>query len=164
MRAEINRHQRTRKSWDLSRNTKSTHHKACFSNLAITQQTDLQGHQIWIRLIPTTRHGGFIESQTRLYCLRRRTRTPARQAPVLACLSRWTDNNPIPYESKELPDKRNPLEYAPPDVDVNNFPAKLWHISSCFVDKLGHQEGCRTCNCILIVSALVLVRLVLLTN
>lgn len=143
MKTEIKHHQINRKSWDLLRNTKSTHHKACFSNLAITQQTDLQGHQIWIRLIPTRRHGGFIQSQTRLYWLRRRKRTPARQAPVLACLSCGTDKNPIPNESKKLSNKRDPLEYAPPDVDVNNFPAKLWHVSSSFLNKLGHQGGCR---------------------
>jgi hypothetical protein len=38
------------------------YHKACFSDLAITQQTDLQGDQIGIRVIPTTSRGGLIQS------------------------------------------------------------------------------------------------------
>lgn len=119
------------------------YHKACFSNLAITQQADLQGDQIGIRVIPTTSRWWLIIQRSHgcLYCLRRQKRPAAGQPPVPGCLSYGTDKNPVPNESKKLSNNRHPLEYAPPDVDANNFSAKLVHISSSLVKNLGHDHG-----------------------
>ena len=94
--------------------------------------------------MPTTCGTGlFIQSQTRLYGLRRqRKRAPAGQPPVLSRLPYWTNYNSIPNESKKLPNKRDPLYYSPPDIDMNNLSTKLCHLSSCNMNKLGHED-CR---------------------
>lgn len=115
-----------------------THHKACFSNLAITQYTDFQSNQVRIRIGTVPTKGQVVGLQTQLHSLHRRTRIPARQAAVPTRPPDGASKDPVPDEPEELPENRHPLENAPLDLDVDDSPAELRHLPGGFMNDFGH--------------------------
>lgn len=101
------------------------HHKACFSNLAISQEANLERNQISgveIRIgIKGTAGGGLLRRGPTIRGGRRRTGGEA--AIFFGGFSRRTGKNPIPEEAEEVADKGDPFKKPPADES----PAKLGH-------------------------------------
>ena len=101
------------------------YHKACFSNLAISQETNLKRNQISRVEIEIG-----VEATASGRLVRRgatvgggRWRTGGEAAVFFRSCSRRTGKKPIPDEAEEVTDKGDPFKEPPTD----EFPAKLGH-------------------------------------
>lgn len=104
--------------------------------MAITQQADLEVHQIGIGVIAAS--SGCSGGEDVVNGGRRRRRgVPEGQFPVV----RWAsgdraNNKSVPNETEKVANERYPFEESPPDVDLNDFLAQLRHLPSGVVNDL----------------------------